>query len=78
LSFGFPVGDTIFCAKVSWEIQKNQFFWIFVPSSDADMVNLKYTDSDVHAVSIVLKMLDYASVEFPLAEFSKAELMLLL
>jgi LPS export ABC transporter protein LptC len=43
-----------------------------VPSSDADMVNLKYTDSGrITAVLVSTKMLDYASVEFPFTEFPK-------
>jgi LPS export ABC transporter protein LptC len=59
------------CESNFKEIQKINFSE-FVPSSDADMVNLKYTDSGrITAVLVSTKMLDYASVEFPFTEFPK-------
>jgi hypothetical protein len=46
------------------EIQKINFSE-FVPGSDADMVNLKYTDSGrITAILVSSKMLDYTCVSF--------------
>lgn len=59
------------CESNFKQVQKINFSE-FVPSSDADMVNLKYTDSGrITAVLISSKMLDYASVDFPFTEFPK-------
>ena len=59
------------CESNFKEVQKINFSE-FVPSSDADMVNLKYTDSGrITAILVSKKMLDYASVEFPFTEFPK-------
>ena len=59
------------CESNFKEVQKINFSE-FVPSSDADMVNLKYTDSGrITAILVSAKMLDYASVEFPFTEFPK-------
>lgn len=59
------------CESNFKEVQKINFSE-FVPSSDADMVNLKYTDSGrITAILVSTKMLDYASVEFPFTEFPK-------
>ncbi|MBG6062191.1 LPS export ABC transporter protein LptC [Flavobacterium sp. CG_9.1] len=59
------------CESNFKEIQKINFSE-FVPSSDADKVNLKYTDSGrITAVLVSSKMLDYASVNFPFTEFPK-------
>lgn len=59
------------CESNFKEIQKINFSE-FVPSSDADMVNLKYTDSGrITSILISSKMLDYASVRFPFTEFPK-------
>jgi LPS export ABC transporter protein LptC len=42
----------------------------FTPSSDADSINLKYTDSGRITANLVSpKMLDYATVKFPFTEF---------
>ena len=63
LSFG--------CESNFKEIQKNNFS-DFVPSSDADEINLKYTDSGrITAILVSKKMLDYAVVDFPFTEFPK-------
>ncbi|SDX00887.1 LPS export ABC transporter periplasmic protein LptC [Flavobacterium degerlachei] len=44
----------------------------FVPSGDADNVNLKYTDSGLIKVILLSpKMLDYSSIDFPFTEFPK-------
>ncbi|MGO4905665.1 LPS export ABC transporter periplasmic protein LptC [Flavobacterium sp. W20_MBD1_R3] len=59
------------CESNFKEIQKINFSE-FVPSSDADMVNLKYTDSGrITSILITSKMLDYATVDFPFTEFPK-------
>ncbi|SHL60642.1 LPS export ABC transporter periplasmic protein LptC [Flavobacterium xanthum] len=59
------------CESNFKEIQKINFSE-FLPSSDADKVNLKYTDSGrITAVLVSSKMLDYASVDFPFTEFPK-------
>jgi LPS export ABC transporter protein LptC len=59
------------CESNFKEIQKINFSE-FVPSSDADMVNLKYTDSGrITSILISSKMLDYATVGFPFTEFPK-------
>lgn len=57
------------CESNFKEIQKINFSE-FIPSSDADHVNLKYTDSGrITAVLVSSKMLDYAMVDFPFTEF---------
>lgn len=67
----FPVTLFFACESNFKEIQKINFSE-FVPSSDADKVNLKYTDSGrITAVLVSSKMLDYASVDFPFTEFPK-------
>ena len=53
------------------EVQKINFS-DFVPSTDADDVNVKYTDSGrITAILISPKMLDFSSVDFPFTEFPK-------
>ena len=59
------------CESNFKEIQKINFSE-FIPNSDADMVNLKYTDSGrITAILVSTKMLDYSSVDFPFTEFPK-------
>jgi len=59
------------CENNLKEVQKNSYSE-FVPSGDADTVNLKYTDSGkIKSVLISPKMLDYANVDFPFTEFPK-------
>ena len=59
------------CESNFKEIQKDNFS-DFVPSSEADKINLKYTDSGkITAVLISDKMKDYAVVDFPFTEFPK-------
>ncbi|WP_158728467.1 MULTISPECIES: LPS export ABC transporter periplasmic protein LptC [unclassified Flavobacterium] len=59
------------CESNFKNIQKINFSE-FVPSSDADLVDLKYTDSGrITAVLVSPKMLDYATVDFPFTEFPK-------
>lgn len=42
----------------------------FVPSGEADTINLKYTDSGkIKSILVSPKMLDYATVDFPFTEF---------
>ncbi|WP_379811572.1 LPS export ABC transporter periplasmic protein LptC [Flavobacterium chuncheonense] len=44
----------------------------FMPTGDADTLNLKYTDSGrVKSVLKSPKMLDYSNIEFPFTEFPK-------
>nr|WP_314865371.1 LPS export ABC transporter periplasmic protein LptC [uncultured Flavobacterium sp.] len=65
------------CESNFKEIQKDNFF-DFIPSSDVDEVNLKYTDSGrITGILISKKMLDYAVVDFPFTEFPKGILVTL-
>ncbi|MFT4670089.1 MAG: LPS export ABC transporter protein LptC [Flavobacterium sp.] len=44
----------------------------FIPSGDADKVNLKYTDSGfIKVVLLSPKMLDFSTIDFPFTEFPK-------
>lgn len=59
------------CESNFKEVQKINFSE-FVPTGDADKINLKYTDSGrITAVLISPKMREYASVDFPFTEFPK-------
>ncbi|MBP1224410.1 LPS export ABC transporter periplasmic protein LptC [Flavobacterium sp. 1355] len=59
------------CESNFKEVQKINFSE-FVPGSDADTVNIKYTDSGrITGVLISSKMLDYSNLEFPFTEFPK-------
>ncbi len=59
------------CESNFKEIQKDNFS-DFVPSCEADKINLKYTDSGkITAILISDKMKDYAVVDFPFTEFPK-------
>lgn len=59
------------CESNFKEVQKINFSE-FIPSSDADGVNLKYTDSGrITGVMISPKMLDFTDVDFPFTEFPK-------
>lgn len=59
------------CESNFKEVQKNDFSE-FVPSGDADAINLKYTDSGrIKSILVSKKMLDYSSVDFPFTEFPK-------
>ncbi|CAN1570128.1 lptC Lipopolysaccharide export system protein LptC [Flavobacteriaceae bacterium] len=59
------------CESNFKEVQKNDYSE-FVPSGDADNVNLKYTDSGkIKSILISSKMLDYANVDFAFTEFPK-------
>jgi LPS export ABC transporter protein LptC len=59
------------CESNFKEVQKNDYSE-FVPSGDADFVNLKYTDSGkVKSILISPKMFDYANVDFAFTEFPK-------
>ncbi len=53
------------------EVQKSTFTE-FVPSGEADSINIKYTDSGrIKSILVSSKMLDFATVEFPYTEFPK-------
>lgn len=59
------------CESNFKEVQKNDYSE-FVPSGDADNVNLKYTDSGrIKSILISPKMHDYANVDFAFTEFPK-------
>ena len=59
------------CESNFKEIQKINFSE-FVPSGEADNVNLKYTDSGlIKAILVSPKMLDFSSVDFSFTEFPK-------
>ncbi len=59
------------CESNFKEVQKINFSE-FVPSGDADNVNLKYTDSGlIKAILVSPKMLDFSSVDFSFTEFPK-------
>lgn len=68
----FILASVVFgCDNNLKEVHKNSYSE-FVPSGDADNVNLKYTDSGkVKSILISPKMLDYANVEFAFTEFPK-------
>jgi LPS export ABC transporter protein LptC len=53
------------------DVQRSNFVE-FVPASDADNVNIKYTDSGlISGILISPKMLDYSNVSFPFTDFPK-------
>jgi LPS export ABC transporter protein LptC len=57
------------CESNFKEVQKINFSE-FVPSGEADKINLKYTDSGrITAVLVSPKMREFASVDFPFTEF---------
>lgn len=59
------------CESNFKEVQKINFSE-FVPSGEADKINLKYTDSGrITAILISPKMREFASVDFPFTEFPK-------
>ncbi len=66
------IGGTVSgCENNFKEVQKNSYSE-FVPSGDADNVNLKYTDSGkIKSILVSPKMFDYANVEFAFTEFPK-------
>jgi LPS export ABC transporter protein LptC len=59
------------CESNFKEVHKNDYSE-FVPSGDADFVNLKYTDSGkIKSILISPKMFDYSNVDFAFTEFPK-------
>lgn len=59
------------CESNFKEVQKINFSE-FVPATDADTANIKYTDSGrITGVLISSKMLDYSNLDFPFTEFPK-------
>jgi LPS export ABC transporter protein LptC len=59
------------CESNFKEVQKSNFTE-FVPSGEAEKINLKYTDSGrIQVILVSPKMLEYASVDFPFTEFPK-------
>jgi LPS export ABC transporter protein LptC len=67
----FAVVVAMGCESNFKEVRQNDYSE-FVPSGDADNVNLKYTDSGrIKSVLVSPKMLDYANVDFAFTEFPK-------
>jgi LPS export ABC transporter protein LptC len=65
----FVVFSLFSCEGNFKEVQKSTFFE-FVPSGEADSINIKYTDSGrIKSILVSPKMLDFATVEFPYTEF---------
>jgi LPS export ABC transporter protein LptC len=59
------------CESNFKEVQKINFSE-FVPSGEADKINLKYTDSGrIKAILVSPKMLEFSGVDFPFTEFPK-------
>ena len=59
------------CESNFKEVQKINFSE-FVPSGEAEGINLKYTDSGrITAILVSPKMKEYASVDFPFTDFPK-------
>jgi len=59
------------CESNFKEVQKSNFTE-FVPSGEAEKINLKYTDSGrIKVILVSPKMLEYGSVDFPFTEFPK-------
>lgn len=59
------------CESNFKEVQKSNFSE-FVPSGEAEKINLKYTDSGrITAILISPKMLDYTNFNFPFTDFPK-------
>lgn len=59
------------CESNFKEVQKSNISE-FVPTGDADSVNIKYTDSGkIKSILISPKLLDYATLDFPFTEFPK-------
>jgi LPS export ABC transporter protein LptC len=59
------------CESNFKEVHKNDYSE-FVPSGDADQVNLKYTDSGrIKSILVSPKMFDYSNVDFAFTEFPK-------
>ena len=61
----------ISCESNFKEVQKSNISE-FVPTGDADSINIKYTDSGkIKSILISPKLLDYATLDFPFTEFPK-------
>lgn len=59
------------CESNFKEVQKINFSE-FVPATDADNANIKYTDSGrITGILVARKMLDYSNLDFPFTEFPK-------
>jgi LPS export ABC transporter protein LptC len=59
------------CESNFKEVQKSNFT-DFVPSGEAEKINLKYTDSGrIKVILVSPKMLEYGNVDFPFTDFPK-------
>ncbi|MGQ7945558.1 LPS export ABC transporter periplasmic protein LptC [Flavobacterium sp. WC2509] len=71
LSLFIIIGVFFGCESNFKEVHKNDYSE-FVPSGDADFVNLKYTDSGkIKSILVSPKMFDYSNVDFAFTEFPK-------
>lgn len=68
----FIIVSVLFACESNFkEVHKNDYSE-FVPSGDADFVNLKYTDSGkIKSILVSPKMFDYSNVDFAFTEFPK-------
>jgi LPS export ABC transporter protein LptC len=67
----FTVALFFGCQSNFKDIQKINFTE-FMPSGEADSINLKHTDSGkIKAILVSPKLLDYATVDYPFSEFPK-------
>lgn len=65
------VSLSISCESNFKEVQKSNFAE-FVPSGEAEKINLKYTDSGrITAILVSPKMKEYATVAYPFTDFPK-------
>ncbi|WP_304196537.1 LPS export ABC transporter periplasmic protein LptC [Flavobacterium alvei] len=68
---GVVVALFVGCESNFKEVQKSNFSE-FVPSGEAEKINLKYTDSGrITAILVSPKMMEYATVDFPFTDFPK-------
>lgn len=59
------------CESNFKQVQKSNFSE-FVPSGEAEKINLKYTDSGrITAILVSPKMMEYGAVDFPFTDFPK-------
>lgn len=69
--FIIVLAPTIGCESNFNEVQKSNLSE-FVPSGEAEKINLKYTDSGrITAILVSPKMMEYANVDFPFTDFPK-------
>jgi LPS export ABC transporter protein LptC len=68
----FVLVSVLFGCESNFKEVHNNDYSEFVPSGDADFVNLKYTDSGkIKSILVSPKMFDYSNVDFAFTEFPK-------